>query len=1062
MGLVLLTAASAFAEEPGDLLWAKGVSGGSRHPEIDRGVAAFSDGSSIIVGSGAGVFGPGEPNETTLTPAPFSGGLFVARYGASGALAWARLIHITLATGGAPTGNALSVATFPDGSSVVTGVFGNRNWGPQTATFGLGEPNQTSFATAPGDVDMFVARYNADGSLAWARKAGGLGDDTANSVAAFADGSSIVTGYIKATSSGSQQKVFGEGEPNPTTLVAVRGMVHAFVARYNANGTLAWARLASSGDRVFAYSVAAVADGSAVITGTFDRAPTFGAGEANETTLPLLPTGFDFFVARYNPNGTLAWVRRAGGGNVPGFGEGADEGRGVAAFADGSAVVTGVFRGSAVFGSGEPNQTTLVSIGGSDMFLARYNANGTLAWVRGAGSSWTGTESGIGHVVEQGFGVATLPDGSSVVTGRFFQSAVFGAEGANPTTLDEQGAGDVFVAVYDANGSLAWARRAGGPFLDDGRGVAASPDGSFVITGVHEGTAVFGAGEPNQTTVAGSTGRFLARYAGGAAPGIAAPASIVQECDDTHEVATVNFVFDVTPGPADLLRVLDTTGARTLLEVSAPADQTYGVGPVEFPQGTSTILVELLDGATVVASASFAVQIEDTVAPVISGAVSQTLELQGPLTTLYRSTLGISVVDACDPVPTLEFAPGAVGIGTTTVTATARDATGNATQCTFDVTVVDTTDPVFTVVPADVERHCEASETLVGFDVLAEDLSGSVTVVCVDQAGRPVEPSGTPFGVGVHTVTCTATDSSGNDATWAFRVTIVDDEAPVIVVPQDITVGTAPGVSYAFVEFTVVATDECDPDAGLVCTAPWGAVQAGGALPVGATAGTSTATDHSGNAATSAFNITVQDREPPVLSGPSSATLVTDCCGSLLTVSPEALGVTATDNADPEVSIVWTPASVAPGTTEVVFTATDDDGNQSQQSVQVTVLRGAFELRFLQPLDMNVDNKINPGRTVPVKVRVSCDNVFDAGVMAVIDRVERIDGSGTPIANEVIEDAGSSNDNGVTMRLADSFYIFNLSTADWATASGARFRVTVRISKSGHTDTLGSVILKNR
>jgi hypothetical protein len=121
-------------------------------------------------------------------------------------------------------------------------------------------------------------------------------------------------------------------------------------------------------------------------------------------------------------------------------------------------------------------------------------------------------------------------------------------------------------------------------------------------------------------------------------------------------------------------------------------------------------------------------------------------------------------------------------------------------------------------------------------------------------------------------------------------------------------------------------------------------------------------------------------------------------------------------------------------------------------------------VRFRQPLDANVDNLIQPGRTVPVKVRISCDNVFVADAAAVIDRIERIDGDGTPVANEVVEDSGTSNDDGNVMRLAAASeeYIYNLSTMGWAEAAGARFRVVIRVTAAGHIDTLAEVILKNK
>ncbi|MGQ0614421.1 MAG: HYR domain-containing protein [Planctomycetaceae bacterium] len=946
--------------------------------------------------------------------------------GEPGDLVWAKRATAT-------QGNA--AAAFADGSSVVTGFFGG------SAVFGPGEPNETTLVSA-GSFDVFVARYNANGTLAWARRAGSATNDQAFGVGAFSDGSSVVTGFFQGAA------VFGPGEPNATTLVSA-GLEDVFVARYNANGTLAWARRAGGGSSDQGFGAAAFSDGSSVVTGFFGSGAVFGPGEPNATT--LVSAGFfDVFVARYNANGTLAWARRAGAGGLS-----IDEGLGAAAFSDDSSVVTGFFQGAAVFGPGEPNATTLVSAGGNDVFVARYNANGTLAWARRAG--------GAGN--EVGRGAAAFSDGASVVTGLFLGSAVFGLGEPNATTLISAGSADVFLARYNANGTLAWARRAGSATNDQAFGVGAFSDGSSVVTGFFTAPATFGAGEPNQTTFT-TSGMFVARYAGDQTAEIVAPADIVQECDD-HDAgtATVNFVFAVTPGSADLLRVRDVTGARTLLEVSDPAEQTYGVGPVAFPHGpASVILIELLDGATVVASATFTVQIEDTIAPVIAGAVDQTIELQGPLTTLYRSMLGITLADACDPNPTVSFAPGALGLGTTPVTATARDATGNTSVITFNVTVEDTTPPVFTVCPEDMERHCEADGVLVSFDALAEDLSGAVEIACQDETGRAVDNSGTLFDVGEHTVTCTATDSSGNTATCSFHVSVIDDEAPVIVCPEDITVGNEPGVCFAYVEFNVTATDECDPEVGIVTTAPWGPVQSGDAFPMGTTTVTSTARDHSGNEATCMFNITVEDREPPVLSGPATVTLVTDCSGSPLTVTPASLGVTATDNCDTDVAIVALPASVAPGTTAVVCTATDDDGNESQKSVQVTVLKGPFECRFLRPLDQNVDNLIQPGQTVPVKVRISCANIFEPGVLAVIDSAVQVDGQGTPIGNDLTEDSGASSDNGNVMRLvaADEQHIYNLSTKGWPKMAGARFRVTIRVTLAGHVDTLCDVILKNK
>jgi len=107
--------------------------------------------------------------------------------------------------------------------------------------------------------------------------------------------------------------------------------------------------------------------------------------------------------------------------------------------------------------------------------------------------------------------------------------------------------------------------------------------------------------------------------------------------------------------------------------------------------------------------------------------------------------------------------------GTTTVTCME---TGGAT-CSFTVTVNDTQPPTITC-PANVtavsDQSCVAqgSCTIVNYPPpTASDNCPGVTVVCTP-------PSGSCLPTGSTTVTCTATDTSGNTATCSFSVTVFD------------------------------------------------------------------------------------------------------------------------------------------------------------------------------------------------------------------------------------------------------------------------------------------------
>ena len=200
----------------------------------------------------------------------------------------------------------------------------------------------------------------------------------------------------------------------------------------------------------------------------------------------------------------LVWAKRAGGGS--------SIGRGIAVDGSGNSYVTGLFEISATFGPGEANQTTL---SGSGSFVAKYNPSGALIWAKSASSS-------IGR------GIAVDGSGNSNVTGVFFESVTFGPGEVNQTILSGSGANfEIFVAKYNPNGVLVWAKSAGGSSFDQGLGIAVDGSGNSYVTGSFEGSATFGLGEANQTTLSGVAGAliFVAKYNAGQSDITATPTS---------------------------------------------------------------------------------------------------------------------------------------------------------------------------------------------------------------------------------------------------------------------------------------------------------------------------------------------------------------------------------------------------------------------------------------------------------------------------------------------------------------------------------------------------------
>ncbi|MCY1018226.1 SBBP repeat-containing protein [Pyxidicoccus sp. MSG2] len=189
--------------------------------------------------------------------------------------------------------------------------------------------------------------------------------------------------------------------------------------------------------------------------------------------------GADVFVARLGGDGAQDWVRQ--------FGSTAnDYVTGIAAH-DANPNAVSVYAVGYTSAALDGNS----SAGGTDAFLVKYDVAGNRLWTRQLGTS-------AGDFAQ---GVATTPDGSVYVTG-YTSASLHGQPHA--------GGQDAFVTKYDAAGNRLWSRMVGSSRNDQGRAVAAGPDGAVYVTGF-----TFG-GLDGNANAGGSSGAtsdlFLVKY----------------------------------------------------------------------------------------------------------------------------------------------------------------------------------------------------------------------------------------------------------------------------------------------------------------------------------------------------------------------------------------------------------------------------------------------------------------------------------------------------------------------------------------------------------------------
>ncbi|MBW8060722.1 MAG: T9SS type A sorting domain-containing protein [Solirubrobacterales bacterium] len=389
--------------------WAKSI--GSTTTDHGNSIATDASGNAYITGyfQDTADFDPGAGVQNLTSVGARD--IFFAKYDTNGNYLWAKSIGSTSPDYG------YSIATDASGNAYITGSF------EDTADFDPGAGVQNLISV--GQVDIFFAKYDANGNYLWAKSIGSTWD-RGNSIATDASGNAYITGYFQGTADFDP----GAAVQNLTSV----GGANIFFAKYDANGNYLWAKSigSSSIQNDAGNSIATDASGNAYITGYFYGTADFDPGAAVQNLTPV--GSADVFFAKYDANGNYLWAKNIGSTNW-------DDGNSIATDASGNAYITGYFQATADFDPGAGVQN-LTSVGGGDIFFAKYDANGNYLWAKSIGST----------VWDAGNSIATDASGNAYITGYFQGTADFDP-GAGVQNLTSVGNTDIFFAKYQGSGS---------------------------------------------------------------------------------------------------------------------------------------------------------------------------------------------------------------------------------------------------------------------------------------------------------------------------------------------------------------------------------------------------------------------------------------------------------------------------------------------------------------------------------------------------------------------------------------------------------------------------------
>jgi gliding motility-associated-like protein len=362
--------------------------------------------------------------------------------------------------------------------------------------------------------------------------------------------------------------------------------------------------------------------------------------------------------------------------------------------------------------------------------------------------------------------------------------------------------------------------------------------------------------------------------------------------------------------------------------------QTTGLGSGStFPIGVTTNTFVVTDGGGQTASCSFTVTVTDNENPTITCPANQAGNVDASCNFTLLDYTGLATTGDNCPGETVTQAPPAatvVGAGSTTITLTVTDASGNTANCTFDVVVSDNTDPTITC-PANQVGSVDAS---CNFTLL--DYTGLATTGdnCPGETVAQAPPAGTVVGVGSTTITLTVTDAVGNTADCTFDVVVSDNIIPTITCPANQAGSVDASCNFTLLDYTGLATSGDNCPGETVAQAP----PAGTVVGVGSTTITLTVTDAVGNTADCTFDVVVSDNIIPTIACPANQAGSVDASCNFTLLDYTGLA-TSGDNCPGETVSQAPPAGtvVGAGSTTVTLTVTDAVGNTANCTFDVVV-----------------------------------------------------------------------------------------------------------------------------
>lgn len=389
-------------------------------------------------------------------------------------LVWARTM------GGTNYTEGRAIAVDASGNVYVASSFnGTTDFDPGAGTFDV-------MCGVGFDMDATLTKLDAAGHFVWAKTITGSYTQHIFDVKLDDIGNIYLTGTLRDSC---------DLDPGPGVHQAIsNGAQDVFIVKLDNDGNFIWGESYGSPAPELPRQVLVDASGNVIVTGSFYHTCDFDP--STDGTFEMSTDIWSGYVLKLDADGAFMWAK-----SFDSLSPSVSSVYSAALDAAGNIIITGTFThqpdfdpGSAVFPIPETFQ--------QNIFVDKLDNDGNFLWVQ-----WFSSAGPVDPL-----SVAVDASADIYITG-YFHDDIDLDSGPGENTLIGNFTDEAFLIKINADGTLQWGKKFGGPGSDKAWDVCTGNDGAVFVTGTFEATADFdpGTGNVNRTST-GMADVFITRF----------------------------------------------------------------------------------------------------------------------------------------------------------------------------------------------------------------------------------------------------------------------------------------------------------------------------------------------------------------------------------------------------------------------------------------------------------------------------------------------------------------------------------------------------------------------